>query len=181
MVPHVELPGHPAGWTSKERAAVAEAIGGVCRREGYFFVHNHGVPAGLVKEVYEEMRRFYQLPVAEKNRYDATEESQFLGYRGLGRERSRTHSGTEACEQYRIGNITDDLAMPDSVDFYHEHFPKSVELFGHLTRMATQFSPPAPWTWGWKRTLSQDIRARRCTASVSTSTVPAICPASVRK
>ncbi|MFJ8311056.1 MULTISPECIES: 2-oxoglutarate and iron-dependent oxygenase domain-containing protein [unclassified Streptomyces] len=131
----MELPGHPAGWTSKEREAVADAIGGICRREGYFFVHNHGVPAGLVKEVYDEMRRFYQLPLEEKSKYDAAEESQFLGYRGLGRERSRTHSGAEACEQYRIGNVTDDLAMPDSVDFYHEHFPKSLELFGHLTQM----------------------------------------------
>ncbi|MFI7686571.1 2-oxoglutarate and iron-dependent oxygenase domain-containing protein [Streptomyces griseoaurantiacus] len=135
MIPHVQLPGPAGEWTSKDRQSVAERIGGICRKEGYFFVHNHGVPAELLKEVYAEMQRFYRLPPEEKSKYDATEKSQFLGYRGLGREKSRTHAGTEACEQYRIGNTTPDLALPESVDFYHEHFPKSLELFGHLTRL----------------------------------------------
>ncbi|MFI6768189.1 2-oxoglutarate and iron-dependent oxygenase domain-containing protein [Streptomyces sp. NPDC050355] len=135
MMPHVQLPGHAAGWTSKDRAAVAAGIGDVCRRKGFFFVHNHGIPADLIRNAYVEMQRFYQLPLAEKRKYDATEQSQFLGYRGLGRERSRTHSGTEACEQYRIGNTTDELALPSSVDFYHAHFPKSLELFHHLTHL----------------------------------------------
>ncbi|MCX4725031.1 2OG-Fe(II) oxygenase family protein [Streptomyces sp. NBC_01306] len=135
MISHMQLPGHAAGWTSKDRAAVAAGLGGRFRLQGFLFVHNHGVRAELIKDVYEETRRFYQLSPTEKSRYDATEQSQFLGYRGLGRERSRTHSGTEACEQYRVGNTTDELPPPASVDFYHAPFPKSLELFGHLTRL----------------------------------------------
>ncbi|MFI9235465.1 2-oxoglutarate and iron-dependent oxygenase domain-containing protein [Streptomyces sp. NPDC053079] len=136
MIPHVELPGNAAEWTSQDRMQVAGRISGICRSEGFLFVHNHGIPAGLFADVYAEIRQFYSLPTEEKNRYEATEESQFLGYRGLGRERSRTHSGTEACEQYRIGNTTHELALPDSVDFYHEHFPKSLELFAYLVPLA---------------------------------------------
>ncbi|MFJ4771032.1 2OG-Fe(II) oxygenase family protein [Streptomyces uncialis] len=135
VIPHVELPGHAAGWTAKDRAQVAASLGGVCRRGGYFFVHRHGIPAGLIGSVYEETRRFYRLSPAEKSRYDATEQSQFLGYRGLGRERSRTHGGTEVCEQYRIGNTTGDLPLPASTDFYHAPFPKSLELFRHLVHL----------------------------------------------
>ncbi|MFD4911499.1 2OG-Fe(II) oxygenase family protein [Kitasatospora purpeofusca] len=135
MIPHVQLPGHAAGWTPKDRAALAADIGGHCRLKGFFFVHGHGIPADLIGDVYAETRRFYRLPLTEKGRYDATEQSQFLGYRRLGRERSRTHAGTEACEQYRVGNTTDELPLPAAVDLYHEHFPKSLELFRHLTHL----------------------------------------------
>lgn len=135
MIPHVRLPGHVAGWTLKEKTAVAAAMGDACRHEGFFFVHDHGIPTDLIGEVYSETQLFYRLPVEEKGKYEATEKSQFLGYRGLGREKSRTHSGTEACEQYRLGNTTHELALPESVDFYHEHFPKSLELFRHLTHL----------------------------------------------
>ncbi|MFI0983625.1 2-oxoglutarate and iron-dependent oxygenase domain-containing protein [Streptomyces sp. NPDC021093] len=135
MIPQIQLPGPAAGWTSKDLETVANDIGGICRREGYLFVHNHGIPDELIKDVYAETQRFYQLPPEQKSKYDATEKSQFLGYRGLGRERSRTHSGTEACEQYRVGNTTPDLALLESVGFYHEHFPKSMELFEYLTML----------------------------------------------
>ncbi|MFE9491269.1 2OG-Fe(II) oxygenase family protein [Streptomyces sp. NPDC006641] len=135
MIPHVQLPGHAAEWTSKDRAAVAADLGANFRRTGFVLVHDHGIPAGLIEGVYTEMRRFYQLSPAEKSLYDATEQSQFLGYRGLGRERSRTHGGTEACEQYRIGHTAQELPLPSAVDFYHAPFPESLELLAHLTRL----------------------------------------------
>lgn len=152
-------------WTSKDRQSVAERIGGICRKEGYFFVHNHGVPAELLKEVYAEMQRFYRLPPEEKSKYDATEKSQFLGYRGLGREKSRTHAGTEACEQYRIGNTTPDLALPESVDFYHEHFPKSLELFGHLTRLGDGLLAACALDLGLEEDFFSAHLGAPCTAS----------------
>nr|WP_202487745.1 isopenicillin N synthase family oxygenase [Streptomyces sp. SID8354] len=129
------MPGNAANWTSHDRADVAARIGQICRSEGYFFVHGHGIPAELIKEVYSETKRFYALPLDEKNKYEAVEGSQFLGYRALGRERSRIHGGTEACEQYRIGNTTGDLALTQPVNFYHEHFPTSMELFHQLTAL----------------------------------------------
>lgn len=135
MIPHLQLPGPAAGWSSTDRTAVAAGLGGHCRDRGFLFVHNHGIPSGLLSEVYGEMDRFYRLPVAQKSAYDACEQSQFLGYRGLGRERSRTHGGTEACEQYRVGHTTEDLPLPASTDFYHARFPKSLQLMDHLTRL----------------------------------------------
>ena len=71
MIPHVQLPGPAGEWTSKDRQSVAERIGGICRKEGYFFVHNHGVPAELLKEVYAEMQRFYRLPPEAVRRFYA--------------------------------------------------------------------------------------------------------------
>ncbi|WP_327233746.1 isopenicillin N synthase family oxygenase [Streptomyces sp. NBC_01317] len=135
MIPHVQLPGHAADWTSKDRAQVAADIGGDLRLKGFLFVHNHGIPTGLIRDAYDETQRFYRLPQAEKSRYDATERSQFLGYRGLGRERSRTHGGTEVCEQYRVGHTTGELPLHAPADFYHAPFPKSLEFFTHLTHL----------------------------------------------
>ncbi|MFJ2514495.1 2OG-Fe(II) oxygenase family protein [Streptomyces griseoviridis] len=136
MFSHVQLPGHATGWTSKDRAEVAAGLRDDLRVRGFFFVHNHGIPTDLIRDVYAETRSFYRLSPTDKSRYDATEQSQFLGYRGLGRERSRTHGGTEACEQYRVGNTTDQLPSPmPAADFYHAPFPKSLELFGHLTHL----------------------------------------------
>ncbi|WP_308158971.1 2OG-Fe(II) oxygenase family protein [Amycolatopsis magusensis] len=135
MIPQVRLPGHSDGWTSADRAVVAVNIGDACRRQGYFFVHDHGVPPELICDAYSEARRFYRLTLEEKSKYDTAEDSQFLGYRALGRERSRVHRGTESCEQYRIGNTTDELAVPEA-DFYHAQFPQSLELFHHLTRLS---------------------------------------------
>ncbi|MFJ8770455.1 2OG-Fe(II) oxygenase family protein [Streptomyces clavifer] len=135
MIPHVQLPGHAGGWSSNDLAAVAADIGGPIRREGFVFVHGHGIAPDLIGDVYEETRRFYRLPGEVKSRYDATGQSQFLGYRGLGRERSRIHGGTEACEQYRIGGITSSLPLGTSADFYHAPFPASLELFNHLRRL----------------------------------------------
>ncbi|MFI8008487.1 2-oxoglutarate and iron-dependent oxygenase domain-containing protein [Streptomyces sp. NPDC086010] len=128
MIPHVQLPGHAAEWTSKDRAAVTADLGAHFRRTGFVLVDGPGIPADLIEDVYAEMRRFYQLSQAEKSLYDATERSQFLGYRGLGRERSRTHGGTEACEQYRIGHTTQELPLSSAVDFYQAPFPESLGL-----------------------------------------------------
>ncbi|MET8346747.1 2OG-Fe(II) oxygenase family protein [Streptomyces microflavus] len=135
MISHVHLPGHAAGWTSKNRARVGADIGGDLRLQGFLFVHDHGIPTGLIRDVYEETQQFFRLPLAEKSPYDATEQSQFLGYRGLGRERSRTHGGAEACEQYRIGHTTGELPLHSSAEVYHAPFPKSLELFHHLAQL----------------------------------------------
>ncbi|MEV0327369.1 2-oxoglutarate and iron-dependent oxygenase domain-containing protein [Micromonospora echinospora] len=132
MIPYVELPGPAAQWTAEDRAAVAQAIGKAFRNGGFFLAGNHGVPAALVDGSFAEMTEFYRLPQSEKDRYAVREEAQFLGYRGLGGEKSRTHSGAEACEQYRIGNTTGQLSLAGSPAFYHEHFPTSTELFRHL-------------------------------------------------
>jgi len=133
MIPCIDMPGPLADWTVQERTTVAEAIGKAFRNGGFYQASNHGVPTNLISETFAEMMDFYRLPQLEKARYAASEGVQFLGYRGLGGEKSRTHSGTEACEQYRIGNITDELPLTESLTFYHERFSTAMALFGYLT------------------------------------------------
>jgi isopenicillin N synthase-like dioxygenase len=75
------LNGSPA-----ERKAVARQIGEACRNIGFFYLINHGVPAILTRQTFEEARRFFALP-AEKKREIAIEKSPcHRGYFGLGGE-----------------------------------------------------------------------------------------------
>lgn len=40
----------------------------VCREHGFMTIRNHGVPESLVAQLFEQNRRFFQLPLAIKNR-----------------------------------------------------------------------------------------------------------------
>ncbi|GHE15513.1 2OG-Fe(II) oxygenase family protein [Streptomyces alanosinicus] len=131
-IPDVCLPNPGAGWTAEDKARAAAEIGAACRRGGYFFLRHHGVAADLLSAVYEETRQFYRLPVTEKSKYNASEQSQFLGYRGLGREKSTAHAGAEACEQYRIGNAEGALGMRIAADFYSAPFVNGACLFRYM-------------------------------------------------
>lgn len=132
VISDVCLPNRGGGWTAQDKARAAAAIGAACRSGGYFFLRHHGIAADLLSAVYEETRRFYRLPVAEKIKYNASEQSQFLGYRGLGREKSTAHAGAEACEQYRIGNTKGALGTPVASDLYRAPFVQGACLFKHL-------------------------------------------------
>ncbi|RKN74701.1 hypothetical protein D7231_12845 [Streptomyces klenkii] len=107
-------------------SAVAE-IGEACRRDGFFFAFHHGVPTGLVSPAFEETLRFYARPAHEKKSLAADVRSQFLGYRSVGQERSTSHAGGEACEQYRIGRTTGTLASGRPTDVYHEPFRRTAD------------------------------------------------------
>ncbi|CAM5457008.1 2-oxobutyrate oxidase [Streptomyces abikoensis] len=111
--------------------AVAE-MGEACRRDGFFFVLNHGVPSDLISPAFEETLRFYARPAHEKKGLAADVRSQFLGYRSVGQERSTSHAGGEACEQYRIGRTTGALASGRPADDYHKPFRRCSELFERM-------------------------------------------------
>jgi isopenicillin N synthase-like dioxygenase len=61
---------------------VAERIRAACERSGFFYVVNHGVAASIVRQTFEENRRFHDLEIERKqavllNRH-------FRGYQPLG-------------------------------------------------------------------------------------------------
>jgi isopenicillin N synthase-like dioxygenase len=128
----VEWPGGKHLWTPDETQRLAVAVGIACRDRGYFFLTNHGVSADLIAAAFEETRQFYARPVDEKRRFNCSGQSQFLGYRGLGAEKSKMHSGGEACEQYRIGNVVTGAVPSGLAEFYHEPFKQGTLLFDEL-------------------------------------------------
>src|SRR5208282_2612523 len=136
-IPSVELPGEGAAWTAGAACDAARAIDAACSKLGYFFLRNHGIPADTIVSAIEAAREFYARPLPEKASYRSSAKSQFLGYRCLGAERSLSHSGAEACEQYRIGNVFSAGSGLRAVDrdFFHRPFQKSIVFFADMTRV----------------------------------------------
>ena len=137
-IPVVDWPRSDDPWTAGETRRVATAVGDACRHYGYFFLNNPGVSANLIGAVFEETRRFYSRPPDQKARFNCSARSQFLGYRGLGAEKSRMHSGAEACEQYRIGNTVAAPGLSGLVELYHEPFRQGTLLFEELVKVGNR-------------------------------------------
>ena len=62
------------------RAAVAAEIDTACRRIGFFYLVNHGVPETLRQKVLAESRAFFARPVAEKMMNAPLLDGQWCGY-----------------------------------------------------------------------------------------------------
>jgi isopenicillin N synthase-like dioxygenase len=136
-IPFVDLPFKGAPWNAETTRHAAGAIDDACRKFGYFFLSNHGIPTDPISATFKETGQFYSRPLEEKSRYNCSANSQFLGYRGLGAEKSLTHSGAEACEQYRIGNIVATSPSSRSVnqEFFHEPFRSGMILFEEMVKV----------------------------------------------
>lgn len=57
-----DLPREP----DQAQRAVAAALGVACRRDGFFYIAGHGLDPALVAAVFDESRRFFALPLAQK-------------------------------------------------------------------------------------------------------------------
>lgn len=68
------------GGSSEDRAAVAAQISDACRRIGFFYIVNHGVPESLRQQVLSEAREFFARPRDEKMLSAPIEDGQWCGY-----------------------------------------------------------------------------------------------------
>lgn len=137
-IPVVEWPLGEAPLTIDEVRRVENALDEACRQRGYFFLNHHGVSAELVAATFDETRRFYSLSSSEKRAFNCSAQSQFLGYRGVGAEKSLMHSGGEACEQYRIGNVVATQGAQAMAEFYHQPFRQGTLLFEELIEVGSK-------------------------------------------
>ncbi|MGF7149899.1 isopenicillin N synthase-like dioxygenase [Sphingomonas zeicaulis] len=63
-----------------DRAAVAAEISAACRRIGFFYIVNHGVPEALRQNVLGEARSFFAEPMARKMECAPLKEGQWCGF-----------------------------------------------------------------------------------------------------
>ena len=136
-IPSIDLTIGNGPWTIDQMRRAAREIDEACRHTGYFFLRHHAIPADLFAAAFDETLKFYSRPVDQKSRFNCSAQSQFLGYRGLGAEKSLMHEGGEACEQYWIGNVAAP-ALPAMTDFYQEPFRQGTVLFQELVKLGDQ-------------------------------------------
>ena len=119
--------GHPA-----TREAFLTDLRDTARSLGFFYLTGHGIDAGLVSEVLDLSRRFFDLPETDKLEIQMIKSPQFRGYNRAGLEHTRGRPDWR--EQVDIGP---EQAPRPSLD--PPHWPQSLALCASRTE-----ARPAP-------------------------------------
>jgi isopenicillin N synthase-like dioxygenase len=93
-----------------KRAAVGVALRAACLDKGFFYCVGHGIPHGLIDAVFDETRRFFDLPEAEKLKVD---KSRSFANRGYERMRGQTLEAGAPADLKEGFYISAELAMDD--------------------------------------------------------------------
>jgi len=65
------------------RKRVARKIYDACVRCGFFYIKNHGVDEGIMKDIFSAAKEFFALPLQEKMAIDLNQSAHFRGYTKL--------------------------------------------------------------------------------------------------
>ncbi|XP_019156815.1 PREDICTED: protein DOWNY MILDEW RESISTANCE 6 isoform X7 [Ipomoea nil] len=89
---------------SPDRTATARAVRRACMEYGFFYLINHGVEETLFRQVFEQSRRFFSLPLEEKMKLDRKLNR---GYTPLYAEKLDTSSSCkgDSKENFHIGPL----------------------------------------------------------------------------
>jgi isopenicillin N synthase-like dioxygenase len=82
---------------------VAARIGAACRDVGFFYVVDHGVSSELMTEAFAQSKRFFALPLADKQRIAIETIGGNRGYSGLMHEALDPGQGPDMKEAFNVG------------------------------------------------------------------------------
>jgi isopenicillin N synthase-like dioxygenase len=66
-----------------------EALGKAYETVGFVSVKNHGIPGTLITELYDEVQRFFSLPLQKKRSYEIAGLAGQRGYTSFGKEHAK--------------------------------------------------------------------------------------------
>lgn len=89
------------------RLGVSPALHRSCREYGYFFITDVDTPELALEGVFSEAAQFFNLSIDDKLKNISLPSNQYLGYRGIGTEKSVMTGAPELCEQYKFGYFHD--------------------------------------------------------------------------
>src|SRR5271156_3208859 len=75
-----------SSWREGDRASlstIAAEVGAACRDVGFFYVVNHGVDKDLIERAFAQSRRFFALPLAERQALAIEKIGGNRGYSGV--------------------------------------------------------------------------------------------------
>jgi len=97
-----------------DRHALCRRINRVCHEVGFFYLVNHGIPAGVSETYLQTIRAFFALPLATRQAIDKRHSAQFRGWEQLGTE--LTNNEVDYREQIDIG--VERAAITDPNPYY---------------------------------------------------------------
>jgi isopenicillin N synthase-like dioxygenase len=101
-LPIIDVSGLSSALPSK-RVAVAERLRAACLDNGFFYVANHGVPAGLIDAVFKEAKNFFDRPLDQKSEVDKRHSPCNRGYEPLRAQTLEAGAPPDLKESFYIG------------------------------------------------------------------------------
>lgn len=86
-----------------DRQAVARAMGEACSGIGFFYITNHGIAEDLIADTFAQMQRFFDLPLAAKQRVSLAQSGISRGYEAIGLQTFNAGEAPDLKESYYIG------------------------------------------------------------------------------
>lgn len=120
-IPVVDLADFLSGNAEKKQAFV-NALGKAYETVGFVSVKNHGIPDELIKKLYEEVQRFFSLPLQIKRAYEIEGLAGQRGYTSFGKEHAKGSEAPDLKEFFQFGQTIEN-GQPAS-----EEYPENVSV-----------------------------------------------------
>jgi isopenicillin N synthase-like dioxygenase len=139
-IPVIDISGLQSDSLS-DRQAVAVELRRVCHTIGFFYIANHGIPAEFTRQTFAETRRFFDLPLAQKNQVAAVNSSIFRGYDPIGAQALDVQALSDLKESFYLGvdrDTSDPLVQRRTPNHGPNQWP--IGLPGWRTQMEQYFA-----------------------------------------
>ena len=121
-IPVVDLADFLSNDTNKKNAFV-NALGKAYETVGFVAVKNHGIPDELIKQLYEQVQRFFSLPLEKKSVYEIKGLAGQRGYTSFGKEHAKGSDAPDLKEFFQFGQTREDKSKHGE-----EGYPENIDV-----------------------------------------------------
>lgn len=106
-IPSVDLADFLSG-NPEQKSAFVQALGKAYEEVGFVAVRNHGLTESISNNLYAQVKRFFDLPLETKLKYEQKDNAGQRGYISFGREHAKGMTAGDLKEFWHFGQIVED-------------------------------------------------------------------------
>src|SRR4051812_36659773 len=116
-IPVVDLSDFLSGVAAKRNAFVKQ-LGNAYETVGFVAVKNHTIPGSLITQLYNDVQRFFSLPLQKKAKYEIKALAGQRGYTSFGKEHAKGSDAPDLKEFFQYGQTVqgEDVLSEDYPD-----------------------------------------------------------------
>ncbi len=120
-IPAVDLSKYVNG-NSEDQTQFIKELGKAWKEVGFVTVKNHGVPDKYINAFYMYIKRFFEMPLDTKLKYEDWDNAGQRGYTSFGREHAKGFDAPDLKEFWQIGQVVTDG------DPIAKEYPQNIEI-----------------------------------------------------
>lgn len=97
------------------------ALGKAYETVGFVSVKNHGIPDELIRKLYNEVQRFFSLPLEKKEKYEIKGLAGQRGYTSFGKEHAKGSDAPDLKEFFQFGQTVEEKKQG-----YEDEYPENI-------------------------------------------------------